>query len=69
MRTTTVLERRLQLSAAMVLTGLTVEAVSLRWQHPTSFLLFMFAGGAAIAAGLVLFLISIVSLPKGANDA
>ena len=59
------LDRRLQASAALVMTGLVIEAVSLGWRHPTAFLLFVLVGGAAMAAGILLFLFSIVSLPKG----
>jgi len=47
------------------MTGLVIEAVSLGWRHPTAFLLFVLVGGAAMAAGILLFLYSIVSLPKG----
>jgi hypothetical protein len=65
MSRTTTLERRLQLSAALVMAGLTIEAVSLGWRHPTAFLLFAIVGGAAMSAGILLFLFSIVSLPKG----
>jgi hypothetical protein len=58
------MERKLQVSSGLVLAGLVIEAVSLRWQHPTAFLLFMLAGGAAIAAGMLLFLIAIVSTAR-----
>jgi hypothetical protein len=59
------LDRRLQVSSVLVLVGLLIEAVSLRWDHPTAFLLFFIAGGAALAAGMLWFLVSIVSLSKG----
>ncbi len=55
------LERRLQLSAALVMLGLVVELVSLRWHHPTAFVLFVLVGGLAMAAGILLFSYSIVS--------
>lgn len=55
------LERRLQLSAALVMVGLVVELVSLGWHHPTAFVLFVLVGGLAMAAGILLFSYSIVS--------
>jgi hypothetical protein len=55
------LERRLRLSAALVMVGLVVEWVSLRWRHPTAFVLFVGVGGALMAAGMLLFSYSIVS--------
>ncbi|HEX4462974.1 MAG TPA: hypothetical protein VIA18_33605 [Polyangia bacterium] len=55
------LERRLRISAALVMFGLIVEWVSLGWQHPTAFVLFVVVGGAAMAAGMLLFTYSIVS--------
>jgi hypothetical protein len=58
------LARRLQLSSALVLAGLGVQAGSLGWRHPTAFIVFMLGGGLLLAAGVLLFLWSVVSLPK-----
>lgn len=55
------LDQRLRLSALLVMVGLVVELVSLRWQHPTAFVLFVLVGGLAMAAGILLFSYSIVS--------
>jgi hypothetical protein len=60
------LERRLRWCALLVLIGLVVEIVSLLWSRPMSFIVFVLAGGGAMAAGIGLFLYSIVSPPKGA---
>ena len=46
----------MRLSAGLVLSGLVIEAVSLRWSHPTAFLLFAIVGGACLAAGIGLYL-------------
>lgn len=55
------LDKRLQISAALVMFGLVVELVSLRWHHPTAFVLFVLVGGLCMAAGILLFSYSIVS--------
>ena len=55
------LERRLRVSAALVMTGLLVEIASLTWRHPTAFIVFFVFGGAFMAAGMLWFLYSIVS--------
>jgi hypothetical protein len=55
------LERRLQVSAALVMAGLAIEWISLGWHHPTAFVFFVGIGGAAMAAGMLLFTYSIVS--------
>jgi hypothetical protein len=61
------LERRLRMSAVLVMVGLLVEIASLTWRHPTAFILFFVVGGAFMAAGILGFLYSIVS--KGGSDA
>jgi hypothetical protein len=58
------LEKRLRLSAALVLIGLLIEALSLTWKSPLSFLMFMMGGGLAMAAGIALFFYSIVVVPR-----
>jgi hypothetical protein len=55
------LYKRLQLSGALVASGLGVEVVTLYWAHPLAFVLFIVLGGALIAAGIVLYLYSIAS--------
>jgi hypothetical protein len=55
------LEKRLRVSAALVMLGLGVEIASLTWRHPTAFIVFVAGGGALMAAGIVLFLYSTVS--------
>jgi len=55
------LEARLRVSALLVMVGLSVELGSLGWHHPTSFLLFVLLGGSLMAAGIGLFVHSIIS--------
>ena len=54
------IERRLQISGALIALGLVVELVSLLWSHPTAFLLFLLLGGSLMCAGIVIYLTSLV---------
>jgi hypothetical protein len=56
--------RRLRLSGLLVALGLIVEAVTLLWSHPTAFLVFLFVGGLLVAAGVLLYLFTIVTYPS-----
>ncbi len=56
--------RRLRLSGLLVSLGLIVEMVTLFWSHPTAFLVFLFLGGLLVAAGVLLYLFSIVTYPS-----
>jgi hypothetical protein len=64
MSDTPVLDRRLRIAALLVFLGLVVEAVSLNWHHPVSFIVFVGVGGAAMATGILLFFYSIVVVPR-----
>jgi hypothetical protein len=55
------LERRLRVSAGVVMLGLLVESASLGWRHPTAFIVFVVLGGTLMAVGMLWFLYSIVS--------
>jgi asparagine N-glycosylation enzyme membrane subunit Stt3 len=52
--------RRLRVSGAFLLAGMAVEAVSLLWSHPTSFLIFAGIGGLFLLVGLGAYLFSLV---------
>jgi hypothetical protein len=56
-----IMERRIRLSAILLIIGLMIEAVSLIWAHPTAFLVFAFVGVAFMGIGSVVFLYSLVS--------
>jgi hypothetical protein len=47
-------------AAILVVIGLVVEGVSLRWTHPTAFLLFTGVGGVFLGAGMIVFLSSLL---------
>jgi hypothetical protein len=59
------LQRRLQICGIWVFAGLLVELVSLFFlNRPSSFVIFMFLGGLLIAAGILLYLYSLVAPPQ-----
>ena len=57
----TKLEKRLRLSGILILIGLFVELITLRWSHPTAFLFFAGLGGSLMAFGVLLYLLTLVS--------
>lgn len=69
------LRRKLRLAGMLIITGLVAQLCSLFWNHPLSFLVFVFIGSVASMVGIVLYLLAIVSLPdqnlneKGARSA
>jgi len=56
------LERRLQLSGILLILGLLIEAVCLFRARPLSFLAFLSVGGTFLFLGLVVYLLSLVSV-------
>jgi hypothetical protein len=56
------IERRIRLAAVLVIAGLLVEAVSFFWKSPLSFFLFLFVACGLAAAGIGLFLISLLTV-------
>lgn len=57
---TPAMDRWLRISALLVFTGLLVELVTVFWSHPTSFLVFLTAGGSLIVLGVALYLLSLL---------
>jgi hypothetical protein len=55
------IERRIRLAGILLIAGLLVELVTLRWSHPTAFLSFLLLGGALMALGIGVYLLSLVS--------
>ena len=55
------LQRKLKTAAYLLIAGLAVEAISLNWAHPTSFLLFIIVGGILVVAGIAIYLIALVT--------
>lgn len=52
--------RLLRAASALIILGLVVEAISLMWFHPLSFVLFAFVGIILIGLGILVFLASLV---------
>ena len=57
----TKIERRIRLAGTLLIAGLLVEIVTLRWSHPTAFLFFLLLGGLLMALGIGVYLFSLVS--------
>lgn len=57
----TKLEKRLRVAGLLVVFGLLVELITLRWSHPTAFLFFLLLGGSLIGLGILLYLYSLVA--------
>jgi hypothetical protein len=55
------LEKRLRLSGILIIAGLVIELVSLKWSHPTAFLVFLLAGGLLLFVGIVMYLLTLVT--------
>jgi predicted membrane channel-forming protein YqfA (hemolysin III family) len=55
------LHGKLKIAGYLLLAGLAVEGITLNWSHPTSFLLFIILGGVLILAGIVVYLVEVVT--------
>ena len=53
---------RLRIAGVLVFLGLLIEALTLTWNNPIAFLVFL-AGGLLIAVGILFYLLSLVSPP------
>ena len=58
------LEKRLRLAGMLVIFGLLVEAACLLWARPLAFILLVGVGGLLCAAGIVVYLYSLVSASR-----
>jgi len=56
------IHRRLRVSGVLIILGLSVELLSLIRIHPLAFMVFLSVGGGLLAAGVVLYLHSLVSV-------
>jgi hypothetical protein len=52
---------RLRIAGVLILIGLLIEGLTLTWNNPIAFLVFLGMGGLLIFVGLVFYLISLVS--------
>jgi energy-converting hydrogenase Eha subunit E len=59
------IRRQLRLSGLLIMVGVAVEGITLLWNHPLSFVAFIAVSGISISAGVVLFLLALVSSKAG----
>jgi hypothetical protein len=62
------LEKRLRLAGMLLIIGLLVEAICLLWTRPLAFILLVVVGGLLCAAGVVVYLYSLVSTGEANPD-
>ena len=55
------LQHKLKTAAYLLTAGLLVEGITLHWAHPTSFLLFILLGGILVGAGILIYLLALVT--------
>jgi hypothetical protein len=60
--------KRLRLAGLLILAGLAVEAISLGWNHPLSFIAFLGLGGLLLAAGILVYLLALVTPTRDRRD-
>lgn len=58
------IEKRLRLAGSLLIVGLLVEAICLLWVHPVAFILLVVVGGLLCAAGIIVYLYSLVSVTE-----
>jgi hypothetical protein len=58
----TKIEPRLRIAGALIFLGLLIEALTLEWNSPMAFLVFLGVGGLLIGLGVVFYLFSLVGL-------
>jgi hypothetical protein len=54
-------QKRIRIAGILIIAGLLVELITLRWSHPTAFLFFLLFGGALMAVGIIIYLLSLLS--------
>ena len=65
MPTANPIEKRLQIAATLIILGLLVETICLLWARPLAFLVFVGIGMILMFAGVVFYLISLVTVGSG----
>jgi hypothetical protein len=59
--TTLPLQQRLKVAAYLLIGGLLIEAGTLYWVNPLSFMLFIGLGGTLVGLGIIVYLVAIVA--------
>jgi hypothetical protein len=68
-RQLTRLERRIRCSGMVVAIGLIAELISLLWNHPIAFFLFLGAGASLMCAGILFYFYSLVTTKEPPPEA
>ena len=58
------MERRIRVASTLVLIGLLVECGTFFWKSPLAFFLFLFVGCGIAGAGILLFLVSLITVDR-----
>jgi hypothetical protein len=61
------MSRVLRLSGILLIAGLLIEAVSLLFNHPLSFIGFIVIGGSVLGIGVILFLVALVEIGQAGS--
>jgi len=54
-------QHRLKVAAALIISGLLIEAGTLYWGSPLSFMLFIGLGGTLVGVGILVYLVGVVA--------
>lgn len=61
--------KKLRTAGILIIIGLVVEAISLAWNNPLSFVAFLGIGGLFLALGILLYLWTLVSFRRSEESA
>ena len=53
--------KQLRVSGFLLILGLLIEGLTLVWNHPISFWVFLFVGGGFLLSGIVVFLYTFIA--------
>jgi hypothetical protein len=60
--------KQLRVSGILLILGLLIEGLTLVWNHPISFSVFLFVGGGFLLSGIVVFLYTFIAHFVRAKD-
>ena len=62
------INKKLRISGGLIALGLLVQALSLLWNHPLSFIAYVTIGGLFMAGGIMLYLFTLVNIPSAGTE-